>query len=60
MARTELWAQVASMEIAGFVDKMHNKGISLMELARVFSRLDEDEPEDEADLLAKVQEELLS
>lgn len=60
MPRNEAWAAPLLDLTEDYITHMHNRGVSIAELARVFGRLDEDEPEDDADMRAKILEELLA
>jgi len=60
MTRNAQWASPLVDMTEDYITHMHNKGVSIAEIARIFNRLDEDEPEDDDDLRYKITEELLT
>lgn len=59
MSRSQEWAEETARRFRLFLEDMHNRGVSIGEVAHIANSLDEDEPWDEGDLENRVVGELL-
>ena len=60
MSRDRKWARLIAQEFLLFFLQMHNHGVSVGEIYRVFSEFDSEDPEDDDDFIDRTIDELLA